>query len=140
MEHQTICNTCETQVLSFPSLSAVKKLLSNGVLARGVTRSLVLTGHLLYASSLALHLRRVLHARLHDMNGTNMMLWLGMCPARPARPGLCYTTGSSNLKLNTFSCTCYRYYYIFNFYTSIALRRFTQFVYCPAPVSENVEG
>ena len=82
MKHQTICNTCEMQVLSFPSPSAVKKLMSNGVLACGVARSLVLTGYLLYASPLALH-SRMLHARLHDMNGTNMMLWLGTCPARP---------------------------------------------------------
>ena len=27
--------------------------------------------------------------RLHDMSGTNMVLWPGMCPARP---GLRYTT------------------------------------------------
>ena len=67
MEHQTLCNTCEMQVLSLPSPSAVKKLLSNGVLASGVARSLVLTGHLLYASPLASSLR-ALRVRLCDMH------------------------------------------------------------------------
>ena len=33
------------------------------------------------------HLRACV--RLHDMSGTNMVLWPGTCPARP---GLCYAT------------------------------------------------
>ena len=35
------------------------------------------------------------------MSRMNMVPWPGMCPSRP---GPHYTTGSSNLKLNTFSC------------------------------------
>ena len=118
-------------------LAFLHKVLSrkcNGVLASCVARSLVLTGHLLYASPLA-SCSCALRARLRDMTGTNMVLWLGTCLARP---GLCYTTASSNLKLNTFSCTCYRYFYIFNFTcSSVALSEkvHTAF-YCPAPVSE----
>ena len=52
----------------------------------GVARSLVLAGHLLYASPLA-SLSRALRARLRDMSGTDMahmVLWAGTCPARPA--------------------------------------------------------
>ena len=49
----------------------------------GVARSLVLAGHLLYASLLA-SLSRALRARLRDMSGTDMVLWAGTCPARPA--------------------------------------------------------
>ena len=52
---------------------------------RAVARSLVLAGHLLYASPLALRSC----ARLRDMSGTNMLLWPGTCPARP---GLRYAT------------------------------------------------
>ena len=106
----------------------------NGVPASCIARSLVLTGHLLYASPLASH-SRVLCVRLRDMRGMNMVLWLATCLARP---GLRYATDSSNLKLNTFSCTCYCYFYTFNFTSSsVALSEkvHTAF-YCPAPVSE----
>ena len=48
----------------------------------GVARSLVLAGHLLYASPLAQHLR-TLRVRLRDMSGTNMVLWPVTYPARP---------------------------------------------------------
>ena len=49
-----------------------------------------------------------------------------------------YATGSSNLKLNTFSCTCYRYFYIFNLTCpSVALsEKVPTAFYCPAPVLE----
>ena len=54
----------------------------------GVARSLALARHLLYASPLALRLN-MLRTRLRDMNGTNMVLWPGICPAIP---GLSYAT------------------------------------------------
>ena len=49
----------------------------------GVARSLVLAGHLLYGSPLALP-SHALPARSCDMSGMNMALWLGTCLARPA--------------------------------------------------------
>ena len=49
----------------------------------GVARLLVLAGHLLYASLLAPR-SCALRARLCDMSGTNMALWPGTCPPRPA--------------------------------------------------------
>ena len=50
----------------------------------GIARLLVLAGHLLYASLLASRLR-VLYARLcGDLSGTNMVLWRGTGPHRPA--------------------------------------------------------
>ena len=58
----------------------------------GVARSLVLAGHSLYASPLALR-SRALRARLRDMSRTNTVLWPGTCPARP---GLCYATAHSS--------------------------------------------
>ena len=61
---------------------------SKGLSCSGIAKSSVLAGHLLYASSLALH-SHVLCARSHDISRTNMVLWLGTCPARPS---LCYTT------------------------------------------------
>ena len=51
--------------------------------ASGVARSLVLAGHLLYASPLASR-PRALRARLLDMSGTNTVLWAGTCPASSA--------------------------------------------------------
>ena len=56
---------------------------SHSPASSGVARSLVLGGHLLYASPLASR-SCVLRARLCDMSGTNMVLWAGTCPARPA--------------------------------------------------------
>ena len=44
-----------------------------------VARSLVLAGHLLYPS----RSHKVLRSRSRDMSGTNIVLWLGMCLARP---------------------------------------------------------
>ena len=49
----------------------------------GVARSLVLAGDLLYARPLASR-SRAIRARLRAMSGTNMVLWAGTCPARPA--------------------------------------------------------
>ena len=63
---------------------------SAAFLDSGIARSLVLDGHLLYASPLASH-SRMLRARMHDMSETNEVLWPGMCPARP---GLRYATVS----------------------------------------------
>ena len=57
----------------------------------GVAKPLVLAGHLLYASPLASCLC-ALCAILHTMSGTNIVLWLGTCLARPV---LRYTTGHS---------------------------------------------
>jgi len=48
----------------------------------GVTRSLVLAGHLLYGSR-----SHVLRARLRDMSGTNMVLLAGHVPGQ-AQPAL----------------------------------------------------
>ena len=59
------------------------------VCCSGIARSLVLAGHLLYASPLSLFLC-ALRVRSHDMSRTNMMLWPGTCPAKPS---LRYTTG-----------------------------------------------
>ena len=67
----------------------------------GVARSLVLAGHLLYASPLA-SLSRALRARLRDMIGTDMVLWVATCPARPA---LHYATGCYRKEDHTI-CMC----------------------------------
>ena len=53
------------------------------IIASGVARSLVLAGHLLYASPLASCLHTLL-VRSCDMSGTNMVLWPGTCPTRPS--------------------------------------------------------
>ena len=58
-------------------------------LCSGVARSLLLAGHLLYASSRESN-NTSARARSRDMSGTNMVLWPGTCPARP---GLRYATG-----------------------------------------------
>ena len=52
----------------------------------GVARSLVLAGHLLYASPLASY-SRALSVRARDMSGTNMVVLTGHVPGQ-ARPSL----------------------------------------------------
>ena len=65
------------------------EVLTTRAITSGITRLLVLAGHLLYASPLASRLRG-LRAKLCDMSRMNMVLWPGTCPARP---GLHHATG-----------------------------------------------
>ena len=65
------------------------EVITTRAITSGVTRSLVLARHLLYASSLASHSHE-LHTRLRDMSRTNMVLWLDMYLPRPS---LHYATG-----------------------------------------------
>ena len=71
------------------------------VLVSGVATSLVLAGHLLYASLLASP-SCTLRTRLRDMSRMNMMLWLGTCLARPS---LRYATDANDDIFMALHCT-----------------------------------
>ena len=77
----TICHNWDTSLVLY-TIQKSRYTCKFNVWYSGVTRSLVLAGHLLYTSPLALR-SCPLCASLRDMSGPNMVLWQGMCPGRP---------------------------------------------------------